>query len=50
VDRAQLLELTLHDKKVHAGRVRWVLPTEIGSATLTDDVPEALVRAVVESG
>jgi 3-dehydroquinate synthase len=50
VDRAQLLELTLHDKKVRAGRVRWVLPTQIGSATVTDDVPEALVRAVVESG
>jgi 3-dehydroquinate synthase len=50
VDRAQLLELTLHDKKVRAGRVRWVLPTQIGSATVTDDVPEPLVRAVVESG
>jgi 3-dehydroquinate synthetase len=44
----KLLELTLHDKKVRAGRVRWVLPTAIGAATVRDDVPEALVRAVVE--
>ncbi|MFL5806007.1 MAG: 3-dehydroquinate synthase family protein, partial [Roseiflexaceae bacterium] len=43
----QLIELTLRDKKVRAGRVRWVLPTAIGAATVRDDVPEALVRAVV---
>ncbi len=46
----QLIELTLRDKKVRAGRVRWVLPTAIGAAILRDDVPEALVRAVVEGG
>jgi 3-dehydroquinate synthase len=44
----QLIELTLRDKKVRAGRVRWVLPTAIGAATLRDDVPEELVRVVVE--
>ena len=43
----QLLGLTLQDKKVRAGRPRWVLPTAIGAATVRDDVPEALVRAVV---
>ncbi|HET9224670.1 MAG TPA: 3-dehydroquinate synthase [Roseiflexaceae bacterium] len=48
VDPARLLELTLRDKKVRAGRVRWVLPTSIGSAEVRDDVPEELVRAVVE--
>ncbi len=47
IDPAALLELTLHDKKVRAGRVRWVLPTAIGAATVRDDVPEALVRDVV---
>jgi 3-dehydroquinate synthase len=47
IDPAQLLELTLHDKKVRAGRVRWVLPTAIGAAEVCDDVPEDLVRAVV---
>jgi 3-dehydroquinate synthase len=44
----QLLDLTLQDKKVRAGRARWVLPTAIGAAIVRDDVPEALVRAVVE--
>jgi 3-dehydroquinate synthase len=43
----RLLDLTLRDKKVRAGRVRWVLPTAIGAATVRDDVPETLVRAVV---
>jgi 3-dehydroquinate synthase len=48
VDPARLLELTLQDKKVRAGRVRWVLPTAIGAAEVRDDVSEELVRAVVE--
>jgi len=47
VDPTRLLELTLRDKKVRAGRVRWVLPTAIGAAEVHDDVPEDLVRAVV---
>jgi len=49
VDPARLLDLTLRDKKVRAGRVRWVLPTAIGSAEVRDDVPEDLVRTVVEA-
>jgi 3-dehydroquinate synthase len=49
VDQARLLDLTLRDKKVRAGRVRWVLPTAIGAAEVRDDVPEDLVRAVVEA-
>lgn len=48
VDPARLLELTLRDKKVRAGRVRWVLPTALGAAEVRDDVPGELVRAVVE--
>jgi 3-dehydroquinate synthase len=43
----RLLDLTLRDKKVRAGRVRWVLPTTIGAATVRDDVPEQLVRETV---
>lgn len=46
----QILELTLRDKKVRAGRVRWALPTSIGTAAVRDDVPEALVRAVLGEG
>jgi 3-dehydroquinate synthase len=43
-----LIERTLRDKKVRAGKVRWVLPLRIGAATVRDDVPEALVRTVLE--
>jgi 3-dehydroquinate synthase len=43
-----ILELTLRDKKVRAGKVRWALATGIGGATMRDDVPAELVRAVVE--
>jgi 3-dehydroquinate synthase len=49
VEPARLLELTLRDKKVRAGRVRWVLPTAIGAATTRDDVPESLVRTILET-
>jgi 3-dehydroquinate synthase len=49
VSPARLLDLTLRDKKVRAGRVRWVLPTAIGAAEVRHDVPEDLVRAVVEA-
>jgi 3-dehydroquinate synthase len=44
-----LLARTLRDKKVSAGRVRWALPTAIGTAIIRDDVPEEVVRAVVEA-
>ncbi len=43
-----LIERTLRDKKVRAGRVRWALPQRIGAATVRDDVPETVVRAVLE--
>jgi 3-dehydroquinate synthase len=44
---AALLDRTLRDKKVQAGRVRWVLPHAIGSAAVHADVPDSLVQAVV---
>jgi len=44
-----ILELTLRDKKVRAGKVRWALATGIGGAIVRDDVPAELVRAVVEA-
>ena len=50
MDPGDVLERTLRDKKVRAGKIRWALPTGIGGATVRDDVPEALVRAVVEAG
>ncbi|MCS7290924.1 MAG: 3-dehydroquinate synthase [Roseiflexus sp.] len=45
---SDLLERTLRDKKVRAGRVRWALPQGIGAATVRDDVPETVVRGVLE--
>ncbi len=47
LDPAAILATTLRDKKVQAKRVRWVLPTGIGSVVVRDDVPEAVVRAVI---
>jgi 3-dehydroquinate synthase len=49
VNPARLLDLTLRDKKVRAGRVRWVLPIAIGAAEVREDVSEELVRVVVEA-
>jgi 3-dehydroquinate synthase len=42
-----LLSAALWDKKVRSGQVRWVLPTALGAATLTGDVSEKDVRAVL---
>jgi 3-dehydroquinate synthase len=47
LDPAALLATTLRDKKVQAKRVRWVLPTSIGSVVVRDDVPESVVRAAI---
>jgi 3-dehydroquinate synthase len=44
----EILARTLRDKKVRAGKVRWALPAGMGAAVVRDDVPEPLVRAVVE--
>lgn len=35
------------DKKVKAGQVRFVLPTQIGAATVTDQVPADVIRDVL---
>lgn len=46
-----LLRAALWDKKVRGGKVRWVLPTDLGSATLVSDIAEDDVRAaLLESG
>lgn len=37
------------DKKLADGRLRFVLPTRIGSVVLRDDVPAEVVRSAVES-
>jgi 3-dehydroquinate synthase len=36
------------DKKAAAGKMRFILPSRIGAVALVDDVPESLVRDVLE--
>jgi 3-dehydroquinate synthase len=43
----KLLTVMRNDKKAVAGRMRFVLPQRLGSATLFDDVPETDVRRVL---
>jgi 3-dehydroquinate synthase len=47
LDVEAVLATAMRDKKVHAKRIRWVLPTAIGSVTVRDDVPAAAVRAAL---
>jgi 3-dehydroquinate synthase len=44
----QILAALQTDKKVKAGKVRFVLPTEIGTVTVTDQVPEDVIRQVLQ--
>jgi shikimate kinase/3-dehydroquinate synthase len=46
-----LMHAALWDKKVRGGKVRWVLLTALGQATVRGDVPDDLVRdALLEIG
>ncbi len=47
VDHTALLAAMQRDKKVEHGRLRFVLPIELGSAELVDDVDPADVRAAL---
>ncbi len=47
LDVEAILATAMRDKKVQAKRIRWVLPTAIGSVTVRDDVPEQVVRAAL---
>ncbi len=42
-----ILNAMLRDKKVRAGRMRWVLPTHIGHAEVYSDIDSAIVREAV---
>ena len=46
---ADIYEAMKHDKKVEAGRIRFVLPTQIGDCTFADDVSEEEIRAAAET-
>ena len=36
-----------HDKKVLAGKIRFIIPTGIGSAIVTDDVTESVLEPIL---
>lgn len=44
----KLLKIMARDKKVEKGKMRFILTNGIGDAYMADDVPEKLVRAVIE--
>ena len=48
VDIEAILDSLQSDKKVKDGRVRFVLPTQIGAATVTDQVPPDQIRQVLK--
>jgi 3-dehydroquinate synthase len=43
----QIVAALFLDKKVQAGRVRFVLPTKIGHATVTDTIDNSLVADIL---
>lgn len=47
VDIEAILAAMQRDKKVRAGRMRWVLPTRIGHAGVYSDIDTAIVREAV---
>jgi len=49
LDVGAVVEAMGFDKKVKAGRLRFVLLDRIGNAVVRDDVPPELVRGAVES-
>ena len=50
ISSAQFMELMAHDKKVQAGRIRFVLLRAIGDAVVTADIPEALLQQTLQAG
>lgn len=47
MDIDSVFERMLRDKKVRAGRMRWVLPTRIGHAGVFKDIPLDIVRNAI---
>jgi 3-dehydroquinate synthase len=47
LDIEAIIEALKIDKKVKAGKVRFVLPTQIGVVTVTDQVPADIIRQVL---
>jgi 3-dehydroquinate synthase len=47
LDVDEVMQAMQHDKKVRAGKTRFVLLKSIGDAVITDDVPSDLIREVL---
>lgn len=48
LDRQQILDIMMHDKKVQHGRLRFVLPSRLGHVELVGDVETSDVRAALD--
>ena len=47
LDVAEIIATLQNDKKVKSGKVRFVLPNQIGAATVTDQVPPEVLQQVL---
>jgi 3-dehydroquinate synthase len=45
---ADIIESMYHDKKVMAGKVRYILPDSIGKVRIVSDIPHAILTEVLE--
>jgi 3-dehydroquinate synthase len=48
VEIAAIIDALQLDKKVKAGKVRFILPTQIGVVTITDQVPADIIQQVLQ--
>jgi 3-dehydroquinate synthase len=49
LDPKAIVESLKGDKKVKAGKVRFILPTQIGTVTISDQVPSEIVTEAIEA-
>ncbi|MEQ8972932.1 MAG: 3-dehydroquinate synthase [Coleofasciculus sp. C1-SOL-03] len=49
LDIDEIIDTLQTDKKVKDGKVRFILPTQIGEVTITDQVPADLIRQVLNN-
>ncbi len=49
LDKEKVLDAMAQDKKVRAGKLRFILPRSIGDVFITDEVSPALVREVLDA-
>ena len=43
----EIMNFLFHDKKVHQGKIRFVLPKRIGDVVITDTVPQELIKEIL---